>query len=450
MAASSMAQTGAGLGSRSAHGMTARHEPCARANEHLQQIAGMRLVAIGAQLVVVMLAAGLLGIDLPVPEMLCVLAVLGAFNVWTWRRVREARPVADAELACQLSVDLLALTFMLGLSGGAANPFVGLFLLPVALGASFLSKRSAWTLAAASVLCFTLLLFVSRPLALPAGDEAHALLGLATWFSYVVTAVVIVAVLMRIASALRRGEAVIASAERKAINDEHILRIGALAAGAAHELGSPLCSVSMLVRELQLTHGGQPELDRSLETMSRQLASCRETLATLLSYGNSTFTSRIDRMPFDEFMRGCVEAFAARRPESTVAFQVDNAGKAPRLLANRALRQALTSLLDNAADVSPQAIRVAIGWDDEWLRVRITDRGPGLSPDVAEGLGKLFFTTKDRGKGSGLGLYLANFVVLRFGGSLAFSNAEGGGAQVEILLPVSKMSSIDMELWRAR
>lgn len=450
MVASTFEHATARTATRPAQGPAAAVETCDRGREQLQQIVAMRLVAIVAQFGTVLVAEELMGVELPTAAMMSVFAALAVFNAWTWRRAHEVRPVSEVELLCQLSVDVVALALVLGMSGGASNPFAALFLLPVAIGATYLSPIRAWTLAGASIGCYSLLLFVSRPLELPAGDEQRAMIAAAMWLSYFVTAVVIVGVLMRVAFALRRGEQAIIAAQRKAINDEHILRIGALAAGAAHELGSPLCSIALIVRELQLTHGGQPDLDRNLDIMSRQLSTCRETLTTLLSYGNSTFSSPVDRLPFDDFMRDCIDWFGKRRPESTVSLQVENAGQPPRVLANRALRQALTSLLDNAADVSPNSIKVSIAWDEEWLRIRICDRGPGLSADVTGGIGKLFFTTKERGKGNGLGLYLANFVVLRFGGTLTLGNGEGGGAVVEIMLPVSKMSSIDMELGRAR
>jgi two-component system sensor histidine kinase RegB len=266
------------------------------------------------------------------------------------------------------------------------------------------------------------------------------------WVSYSITALVVATFLVRIAAALRRDEQVLATEREKSINNEHILRIGTLAAGAAHELSSPLGSIAMLIDEMRHEHSDHPEIGQSLDMVAGQLASCRATLTTLLSYGNNAITSRVEKLPFDQFVRHCVTAFAERRPDSHVALRIESGGTAPRVLANKGLCQALTSLLDNAADVSPQSVEVRLGWDQEWLRISVCDRGPGFPPEIADHLGKLFFTTKGPGKGNGLGLYLANSTVVRFGGTLTLANIEGGGAVVQIVLPVSQMSALDMDL----
>jgi two-component system sensor histidine kinase RegB len=434
-------------GERASPAQTRREDEDGRSRAHLKQLIAMRTVAIVVQLGAILAAEQILEVHLPSVAMVLVLAALGTYNAWTWRRSREPFPVTDAELLRQLSLDVAALTLVLAMAGGASNPFASIFLLPLAVGATCLSRRRTWFLAFGTVVCYGLLIFVSRPLAFNGGQTEHlAVLTTGMWVSYTVTALAIASFLARAAGALRRDERMLAAERDKAVNNEHILRIGTLAAGAAHELSSPLGSIAVIVEDLRRRHGEGTELGEELETVSRQLASCRETLTTLLSYGHGTFAAPAAQVSFDQFIRGCVESFSARRPEAAVTMRIESGGEAPRMVTNPAICQALTSLLDNAADVSRHSIEVHVGWDAEWMRVSISDRGPGFPPEMAEGLGQLFFTTKGRGKGNGLGLYLANTAVVRLGGSLTLANAEGGGAVVQIALPVSEMSALSLSL----
>jgi two-component system, sensor histidine kinase RegB len=416
-----------------------------RSRAALRQLQGLRMVAIAAQLVLVAAAVRILGAELPVAGIVGVLGGLAVFNLWTCLRMRNARPVSDAELFTQLSIDMVALTAVLAMAGGASNPFGGIVLLPLALGATCLTWRSAWALGVASMVCYSVLLWMSHPLQLRAPEiERLLVLSAGMWVSYCLTAVVVVGVVLRITYALRRDEQIIEETRRKAVCDEHIERMGALAAGAAHELSSPLASIAMIVDELRRDHPSPNEAQKNLELVSRLLGSCRETLSGLLSYGNSTLCSAPERVKCDAFMHDCVESFAVRRPDCNVGFNVETRGEPPTMLSNRALRQALTSILDNAADVSPEHVEVSIGWTEEWLRIRVRDYGPGIHPDVMDALGKLMFlTTKESGKGNGLGLYLANTAVSRFGGHLSLANAEDRGAVAEILLPVCEPESAE-------
>ena len=426
---------------RSPGHLAAPREPD-RAHAAMRQLVGLRTIAIAAQLFLILAAVEVLGVELPLRTLVSVLAALAIFNGWACWRLRNSRPVSDMELLSHLSVDMVALTVVLALCGGASNPFGGIVLLPLAVGATCLTWRSAWTLGVASMICYSVLLWVSHPLKIHAPElERLLVLSAGMWVSYCLTAIVIVAVLLRITNALRHDELIIAETRRKAVNDEHIERIGALAAGAAHELSSPLASIAMIVDDLRREQPAPADVEKSLELISRLLSNCRETLCGLLSYGNSTLCSSPEEVRADDFIRTCVESFAVRRPDCSVTFDVDGAGEPPSMLANRALRQALTSILDNAADVSPEHVAVSIGWDTQWLRIRVRDRGPGICPDVMDALGKLMFiTTKEAGKGNGLGLYLANTAVARFGGSLSLYNAEDcGGAVAEIMLPVSEV-----------
>jgi two-component system sensor histidine kinase RegB len=215
-----------------------------------------------------------------------------------------------------------------------------------------------------------------------------------------------------------------------------LAQVGTLAAGAAHEIAQPMATMSLLVSEMEERCGNCPGMGELVRHARQQVDTCRDTLGSLLSYGRSSFDTRTDVLPVDEFLRICLAVFRTRRPGASATLVVDSNGAAPGIRHDLALRQAVLNLLGNAADVSPQWIQLHVHWDDEEVTLSVLDRGPGIAPDVQQQLGKMFFTTKRAGAGNGLGLNLAHTAVARLGGALSLGNAPDGGACARIVLPV--------------
>lgn len=408
------------------------------ARHNLRQLVVMRNIAITAQTLTVLVTRHAMDIELPLGSMSLAILALLLFNVATWRRLASTRPVTDRELLFQLLVDVGVLSLLLALAGGATNPFIGMLLLPLTITAASLPWTYTWIVALVTVGCYSLLVLFFRPLFQPGEEARHLhLLVAGMWVNYAVTAGMVAHFVARISLALRRSERVFATRRESEMCNEHLARIGVLAAGAAHELAQPLSTLAVLIRELEHRPGRDDEVNSMLRTATSQLRLCQDTLGALLSYGRTSFDARsgFQAKPLDAFVRELLEAFEARRPDTRVSLVVDTDGVAPTLHHDLALRQGLLNLLGNAADVSPDWVQVRIGWDAEALRIAVHDHGPGLPPELRERVGKLFFTTKANGAGNGLGLVLARTAVSRLGGTLDLRNAPGGGACAEIVLP---------------
>lgn len=425
------------------HGGLAPPPPSAK----LRQLVTMRNIAIVGQVVTIAVVDRVLGIPLPLLPMGIVVLSLALFNFYAWRRLAQANPVTDTEVVFQLVVDIVALTILLCLSGGADNPFVGMYLLPLTIVAAWLPSRYTWGFALATVACYSVTAVLYRPL-LPDGEDARLvpLLKAGMWINYVVIAGMIAHFVVRIIASLREDQRRIAALREREMCSEYVVRIGTLAAGAAHELSSPLAGMAIVLDEIRERSDDPGAVESAVATLSEQLAACRETLDSLFDYGRRTFAAGGPPVALDTFLRASVAAFGARRPEARVTFTVDTPGAPPLTPADPGLRQALLNLLANAADVSPHAIELRVNWDDRWIRIVVRDRGPGIRSDVEDKVGSLFFTTKAHGRGTGLGLYLAHAAVRRLGGQLLLGNAAGGGAAAEIRLPVAQMDPLDLDL----
>lgn len=404
---------------------------------NLQQLVVMRNIAIVAQTLTVLVVYRGMAIDLPIGPMATVIVALALFNAATWYRLGLERPVIDRELMLQLLVDVSALSLLLAMAGGATNPFVGMFLLPLAITAASLPWAYTWLMALVTIACYSLLVLFFRPL-FGLGEEARymQLLVSGMWVNYAITAGMIAHFVVRISTGLRRGEQLVAATREREMCNEHLVRIGTLAAGAAHELAQPLSTMAVVVAEMQHRCKDQPDLQAMARDVELQLKNCRDTLSTLLSHGRHTFDTGFETEPLDVFVRRSLDAFRARRIGVHVAYRVDTAGPPPAIRHDLALRQGLLNLLGNAADVSPDWIEVTLSWDSEALRIAILDRGPGISPAAERNIGKIFFTTKQQGSGNGLGLCLAQTAVARLGGSLEIFNAPQRGACALIVLPL--------------
>jgi two-component system sensor histidine kinase RegB len=286
----------------------------------------LRWIAVVGQITTIATVTGGFGLELPLPDMLRVLACLTAFNIFSQLRWHEHRPVSNCQLFMALLVDVASMTAMLYLSGGVSNPFVFLYLLQVILAAVLLQPWSTWTIVAVAGLCVAGLALFAQPLALPF-DHAR---GIASPYiqgiliSIVVTASLLVIFLTRINRNLRAGDAELADLRQRAAEEDHIIRMGLLASGAAHELGTPLATLSVILGDWRRMpeFGKNPELLAEIGEMQTQLKRCKAIVsAILLSAGEARGESSV-KTTIKTFLDQLVGEWRASR--NIVSFIYDN------------------------------------------------------------------------------------------------------------------------------
>jgi len=401
----------------------------------LRQLMHLRSVAIGGQGAAVCIAL-LLGVELNVVPIGMVIGALVVLNVLNVARLKRGTPTTHYEVAANLALDLAAFSALLLLTGGTANPFALLYLLHVVLIALLLPWRLALAGTLLVVASFALAFRFATPLTLASGDSiSDAMMATGLWLAFVLTAAVTAWFVGTVVAALREHERLLREAARRALNDEAVLRIGTLAAGAAHELGTPLTTMAVLVDEMR-REAGSPERERDAEILAAQIRACKQALANLGAAAGHTCAIGGGRAPLQDFLAGVVERFRALRPDQRVEVHWNGATPGPEIFTDQSLQQAILILLNNGADASPHHVDVDARWDAEWLALVVGDRGSGVAPGNLEKLGRTFFTTKEPGKGTGLGLVLASSTVARLGGTIGWSNRPGGGLAAEIRLPL--------------
>lgn len=399
-----------------------------------RRLAGLRWLLIGALAAAVLAAPTLLAIPLPLAPLLALLLLMAVFNllIQFWSGPGEFH-VGD--LAGQLAVDLVAMGVLLYLTGGATNPLVSLLLLPVAVAAFALPARWVAGLAVLAIGLYSFLMLYSLPL--PIADVARAtrlhLTGM--WLTFVVSTLLLAWFVTRLTVALRTRDRQLAAAREDALRDAQVVALGQLAAGAAHELGTPLATMRVLAGEWVGDVALPAAARADLELLSRQIDRCKEIV------GGLTRQAGIERAAAPQAADVWLESLLARWrtlwPNATCALETAGMGRPPWLLADATLEQAVVNLLDNAARVAPEDLRVVLDWDAATLRIAVQDRGPGFPPDVLRGGGAepLPAGAPGSARGAGIGLWLTRAAVERRGGRLRLANtAEGGVATLEMPL----------------
>ncbi len=415
-----------------------RDTPPVLAGDNLRQLVLFRTIAITGQIITVAFVHGSLEIPLPLFALAGAIGFLALFNLATWLRLRLPGPVSERELFMQMLVDVAIFTALLYFTGGATNPFAGMYVLSLAVAAAVLPWAYTWSVAAVTGACYLLLIFFNVPLLHANGEPVPSRLLIAgTGISFVITAGVIAYFVLKITATLRKHENLLAQAKEAELNNERIVQLGAFAAGAAHELSTPLATMAVVVKELQGHWRKRPELVNDLRVISDQIELCKGTLSNLLASAGRTRMDGGGRLALDEFLKTVVDNCRSMRPGVVVTCRWHGALPAPEIVADQSLRQAIMNLLNNAADASPEQVDVEGQWDEQELCVRIRDQGHGIAPEAADKIGKVFFTTKPPGKGSGMGLVLTNAIISRFGGSVKLFNQPEGGACTEVRLPLA-------------
>ena len=405
------------------------------AAENMRQLIQLRWIAVAGQTVTILLVHFGLGAALPLLEMLGVALALAAANLLATMALPRHR-VEDGEVMVALLLDMAALTLQLYFSGGATNPFISLYLLQVVLGAILLPPMLVAVLLAATALAYALLSMRYVPLMLPGGLMADStqLFAIGRWIAFVMVAGLLVLFIVRISRNLSARDAYVADLRQHAAQEEGIVRMGLFASGAAHELGTPLGTLSVILADWRRMPAiaGDPELSAEVEEMQGEVQRCKAIVSDILHSAGQPRGEAMERVAAGAFLDEVVEAW---RPTQPVPLEYRRDGAARAIIAvDPALRQAIWNLLDNAAEASPAGVRLSAEVEDAMLTIAVRDWGDGFAPEALANFGRLFQSTK--GAGHGLGLFLAINVARRLGGKLEARNRVGGGAEVRLLLPL--------------
>jgi len=410
--------------------------------KNMELLIQLRWTAVIGQVATVIFVYRWLDVALPLVPMAAVIGALVALNLASLARMRIGADISNHELLLALMLDVAALTVQLYLSGGATNPFTSLYLLQVTLGAILLDARSTWSLLALTCACFAGLSLFYRPLEISNQSFAEPLsLDIAGMFvAFSLNAVLLVVFVTRINRNLRERDAYLSALRQRAIEEDHIVRMGLLASGAAHELGTPLASMSVILSDWRRmsTLTSDPEIDEDLSEMERSLQRCKSIVTGILVSAGEARGEGSSATTINRFLEELVEEWKTARSVTTLSFE-NFFGADLAIASDATLKQVIFNVLDNALEASSNPIKLTAERGGDALVLRIRDGGPGFSPEMLLQLGKPYQSSKGR-PGGGLGLFLVFNVVRKLGGQVTAKNRPLGGAEVTLTLPLAMLA----------
>lgn len=394
----------------------------------------LRWIAVTGQVATIVFVHFVLGIALPLKAMAVVLALLIAFNLFSMLHWHDREEVTNEALFFSLLVDVFTLSVQLHLSGGIANPFVFLYLLQVVLASVLLQPWASWTIAGITAVCVVVQMTWAGPVTIP---DTYRTAGLLICF--LLNAALVVLFINRISRILRARDEHLASLRQRAAEEEHIVRIGLLASGAAHELGTPLATISVLLgdwRRMPLFRE-QPVLVEESAEMQLQLDRCKSIVSGILLSAGEMRAESPERSTLTNFLDHLMYNWQATRPVREFNY-IKTISEDVTIVADEGLKQMICNVLDNALEASPDWVSLEAMRKDDDLVIRVLDRGPGFTPAMLAQFGRPYQSSKGR-PGSGLGLFLSLNVARALGGNIFPQNREHGGAVVTMVLPLSSL-----------
>jgi len=416
--------------------------PLAAAQLNLKRLLLIRLIVFICQLSA-LIFAWVLDYSLAYSAIITVMSVILVINFAVAIRLFRQTRVSDLEFLMHLLFDVFSLSLLLYSSGGANNPFVSFFLVPITIAAAILPWTYTWAVAGISLAAYTFLLFFYQPLSvlMPAQMDMSGEGGLPNlhitgmWFNFLVSAALITYFVVKMASEIRTQESRLTQYREENMRNEQILAVATQAAGTAHELGTPLNTMAILVDEMADDYSGNVELEKDISTLVTQISACKKSLQELVSRADLRKAGAAKEIEIPQFIEQIWEQWSLLRPEVILNQEIERDGTPPHILVDSTLQQALVNILNNAADASPERVDIVADWDKSSCFLTIRDYGQGIKEEMASYLGSEIVSDKE--KGMGVGMILSQASIERMGGQVSFSPHPEKGTVTRIQLPIS-------------
>jgi len=362
--------------------------------------------------------------------------ILGIMLSWIAMSIlflrRKNTPISETGLLWHILADVLAMTGLLYFTGGYTNPLISCYLFPVLIAGLTLSRRMVWLIGTIVILAYILLFRFYIPLPLLENTSTMASEGfhfhlLGMWLTFLLSVWLIISVLVHMVEERRLHEQQLAEIRQKALHNKEFVALGAQAAFDAHEMGTPINTLLLLLEELDV-NGGKTE-QQTVALMQQQLLHCRNILQRLSQRARILSHMHTESAPLHLFLSRTAAQWVNLHPTIQVtipAVKIDS----PSIEADPTLAQVLFILLDNAMEANATRIDMRATWDNETVSVQVEDNGYGFKEGDLKMAGHYLLTSKSHGQG--MGLYLARFIMQEMGGKIYFSNTQGSGACVHI------------------
>jgi len=432
--------------------LAAELSPSSRGRVRLRTLSNLRWMAVAGQSAALFVVYFGLGYFLPLIPCVVAIAASAALNIVLAFRYPAAHRLTNREATAYLAYDVLQLAALLYLTGGLANPFALMFIAPVVIGAATLNLGNTLALAILSFVLISFIALFHRPLPWSPSEllELPPLYQVGIWASLVLGIGFTSIYAWRIASEAARMSAGFAATQLALAREHRMSAIGALAAAAAHELGTPLGTIAVVSRELERAlPPGSPEAEDA-KLLRGEAERCRGIL-TRLARPEESVIAAMERLPLGALLDDIASDYRGGEVTITIDTPQPSAEPEPKVWRAPALLHGLANLIANAVDFAQSAVHIRAEWNGRELSVRVEDDGPGFASEILERIGEPYVTSRPGTyapgetdlepdtftgqQGMGLGFFIAKTLIEQTGGKVKAMNLEGGGARVSARWP---------------
>jgi two-component system, sensor histidine kinase RegB len=429
--------------------------------ENLKWLYILRNLMLFTVMVTMFVVVNFMEVALPENHIWLGIFAISILNLYTWLRLRTKEEVTEHEIFSQICMDVLILAYMLYLTGGASNPIIWVFLLPLIVTAIMLPQAYAWNMVIITSSVYTMLITFNIPL--PAIephmmhedlaslspemlDHMHMIADrryfnlhvFGMWFGFVFSAGLVAFFVVELAKTLKERERSLSEARESALRDERVVSLGTLAASAAHDMGTPLGTITILAHELagELPVEEYPEIYQKLLIVQQQVDRCKQALSVMSASAGEMRAESGKVMPVSEYIDEVLNQWRTHKALTKLKLYVDpNLNPFAEIIAERTVTHSIINILNNAAEATPSdlGIEFHVQSEHDKLMLKIRDYGPGLPAEFLNFAGQQPVKSS---KGMGVGLFLTCSTIKRLGGRIVFTNLEEGGVSVEIELPL--------------
>lgn len=403
--------------------------PMPRRNVRLDTLIRLRWLSIIAQSFTVLIVYFGFELDLPLYSSLAVIALSAWLNIALGLLFKQARRLEASRAGWLLAFDILQLAILMYLTGGLDNPFSFFFLGPVLLSATALPARITIALSLLACTCATVLVFFHEPLPwtehfgpMPVLPDIYMF---GVWVSIVLAILFISLYAWQVSEQSRQFVNAVAATELVLAREQHLTELDGLAAAAAHALGTPLSTITLIARELEREIDPNSPHAEDIKLLREQTQRCRDILGKLneLQAEGEPF----DRLPLATLLQEVAEPH--RNFGITVDVSLPQDATSPMTARNPAILYGLGNLLENAVDFARGRVEIAADWTGDEVKVVICDDGPGFAQEIIGRIGEPYVRSRrlrrmyaSDDSGLGLGFFIAKTLLERTGARMAFTN----------------------------
>ena len=411
----------------------------------LQTLVRLRWLAVAGQALTVFTVAFWLHFELPLVPAALLIFILAAANGFLALRYPSTHRLDAASATAILALDVLQLSALLMITGGLANPFSVLMTVPVIISFASQPIRHSQALMVIAVACVTALAFSPYPLPWYP-DSTYRLepvMRLGMWSAIVSTMAFAAFYAYRVSLEATQLADALAATERVLQRQEHLSALDGLAAAAAHELGTPLATITLVAKEMERELAGDERFREDVQLLRSQSERCRDILRRLTTMSNEE-EAHFRLLPLSSLIEDVLAPHRAYGIAIEVIEKSPRAGE-PVGIRNAGILYGLGNLVENAVDYAREKVTVRVEHTAETVTIEIEDDGQGYAPEILGRIGEPYVTRRQpdaQAGGLGLGLFIAKTLLERSGARLTFTNREdGSGAHVRVVWPRGVMES---------